>query len=267
MFHEFNAGATVTSNLTADTVTIPTERLTRQKGILALMLIFTTVQFQHVTKIVVKVNEVIKFDMTPAEFRVYLQRYAKRFNSAAYPANGDLAWTIPFYLLELDEGDPRKWSQQLMEGPISIEISKSATPAAGVVNVSWVWTNQAAATYLEVTRHAIGIGASNGGEDKFFNLEGSMKGYIMNTTGVTELTLEINVSQDEKNPDWRQIFKGSGAQMIEMERLEDGSAATDPLAKRLASPVVTKLKVRLVTSGTWAGTGNAIVPIRTRAAA
>lgn len=267
MFHEFNAGATVTSNLAADTVTIPTERITRQQGILALILAFTTVQFQHVTKIVVKVNEVIKFDMTPAEFRVYLQRMAKRYNAAAYPANGDLTWTIPFYLLELDEGDPRKWSQQLEPGPISIEISKNSTPAAGTVSVSWMWTNQAAASYLEVSRHAIGIGASNGGEEKFFNLTGNMKGYIINTTGITEMTLDINVSADEKNPDYRQIFKGSSGQMIEMERLEDGSAATDPLCKRLANPVVAKLRLRLVTSGSWAGTANAIVPIRTRAAA
>lgn len=262
MYFEYSGNLMQTTATTADRVVIPIDRITRQRGLLGLVFAFSTVQFQHVTQIVIKVNSKDKIDLTPAQFRQLLQRMAKRFNAAAYPANGDLTWFFPFYNTEYDEGDPRRYSQQLQPGPVYVEIYKNATPGAGTLRVGWAWTDQAAANYVEMSRYAIGIGANSGGETKDFFLEGALKAYMINTTGVTELRKSVNAGTTE-SPDLTPIFEGNSTELIEQERLEDGSASTDPICKRLQRPILARLRLRLQTSGTWAGANNELVTVRT----
>jgi len=263
--HGYNSGTIATTATTADTIIIPTERITQKRGIVELIIIMTVVQFQHLTRIVVKVNGKEKLDMTPAQFRQYIQRFSKRHASAAYPANADTSWSIPFYATELDEGDERRYRQQLEPGDVSVELTKNNTPGAGTVAIEWAYSLDPALAFFEVSRQGIGIAANATREEKVFSQEGWLKGYSINTTGLSELRLFWNAGGADQ-PVWDPLIEGTGAGTIEEQRLDDGSAATDPISRRLAKPVPCRLKLILTTGGTWGGVTNELVTYRVRPA-
>lgn len=261
--HGYNSGSIATLATTTQTAIIPTERITQKRGIVELLIIMTVVQFQHLTRIVVKVNGKEKMDMTPAQFRQYIQRFSKRHAAAAYPANTDTSWSIPFYALELDEGDDRRYRQQLEPGDVSIEIGINNTPGAGTLAVEWAYSLDPALAYLEVSRQGIGIAASATREEKTFSQEGFLKGYSINSTGLTELRMFWNAGNIEQ-PIWDPLIEATGAGVVEEQRLDDGSAATDPISRRIPKPVPTKLKLILTTAAGWGGVTNELVTYRTR---
>ena len=263
--HGYNSGTIVTTATTADTIIIPSERITQQRGIVELNIIMTVVQFQHLTRIVVKVNGREKVDWTPAQFRQYLQRFSGRNSTAAYPANTDTSWSIPFYALELDEGDERRYRQQLEPGAVSIELTKNNTPGAGTVAVEWSYSNDPALAYFEVSRQGIGIAANATREEKTFSQEGFLKGYSLNTTGLNEARISWNAGTAD-SPVWDSLFEGTGLALIEEQRIDDGSAAVDPISRRLPKPVPCRLKFILTTGGTWGGVTNEFVSYRVRPA-
>lgn len=259
--HGYNSGTVPTTATTADTIIIPTERIVQKRGIVELLIVMTVVQFQHLTRIVVKVNGKEKLDLTPAQFRQYIQRFAKRHNSAVYPANADTSWSIPFYAMEVDEGDPLRYRQQLEPGDVSIELTKNNTPGAGTVAVEWCYSLDDALAYFEASRQGIGIAANATREEKTFTQEGMLKGYSINTTGLTEGRIAYNVGTKDQ-PVWESLIEGTGSGFVEEQRLDDGSAATDPIVRRLPKVVPCKLRLILTTGGTWAGTGNELVTYR-----
>lgn len=261
--HGYNSGTIATTATTADTIIIPTERITQKKGIVELIIIMTVVQFQHLTRIVVKVNGKEKFDMTPAQYRQYLQRFSQRHSSAAYPANTDTSWSIIFFAPEIDEGDPRRYQQQLEPGDVSIELTKNNTPGAGTVAVEWAYSLDPAGAYFEASRQGIGIAASATREEKTFTQEGNLKGYAINTTGLTEGRLFWNAGTPE-SPVWDPLIEGTGPGFIEEQRVDDGSAATDPIARRIPKPVPCRLKLILTTAAGWGGATNELVTFRVR---
>lgn len=261
--HGYSSGSIATLATTTQTQTIPTERIAAKAGIIALNIIMTVVQFQHLTRIVVYVNGKPKLDMTPEEFRQYLQRFFKRFNSTAYPADAATSWTIPFYAGELDEGDPLKYAQQLEPGDVSIELGINNTPGAGTLRAEWDTTNTPAQSFLEISRQGIGIGASSE-EEKIFTQQGLLKGFSLNTTGLTELELDYDKNAGVGNPDWKRLIEATGAGLVERQRLEDGSFDTDPIATKILTPVPCRLRIRLTTAAGWAGTSNALVLYRLR---
>lgn len=254
---EYASGTTATAATTTQTVPIPNTFFKRSRGIVALHVKMTTVQFQHLTRIVVKIDGSEVFDMTPAQYRVYLQRFAKRFNSAAYPADTDTEFSIMFGALEYDEGDPRRNLQQLQPGQISVELGINNTPGAGTLAVSWDWEDQDALDYLQISRHALGIADALTREQKEIKVSGRIKGLSINTTGLTEGLIYANHGSVE-SPVWDVVFKGSGTDLIQRERIKNGSAATNPLATKFYSPLPGKLMFELTTSG-WAGVANEVV--------
>ena len=261
--HGYNSGSIATTATTADTIIIPTERITQKKGIVELIIIMTVVQFQHLTRIVVKVNGKEKIDMTPAQYRQYLQRFSKRHSSTAYPAATDTSWSIVFYATELDEGDDRRYRQQLEPGDVSIELTKNNTPGAGTVAIEWAYSLDDPLAFLEISRQGIGIAASATREEKTFSQEGNLKGYSLNTVGLTELRFFWNAGGAE-SPVWDPLIEATGAGVIEEQRLDDGSTATDPIARRIPKPVPCRIKLILTTAAGWAGTANEIVTYRTK---
>lgn len=257
----YSSGTTAGTATTADTIIVPSDKFVQKRGIVKLLIVTTTLQFQHLTQIVVKVGDREVFNMTPTQFRLYLQRFMPEKSGSVYPAAAATSWEIPFYALEFDEGDPRRYLQQLEPGEIQLELTKDATPGASTVQVGWVYDEDVQAqAYFRVSRRAIGVAASQTLEDKRFTGEGFLKFWILNTTGLTEGRIYADVSPDAEKRDYRRLFIGSGTMLAQNQRMEDGSAATNPICQRVMDPYLrARMMLELTTAAGWAGAANELV--------
>lgn len=258
----YTTGTIATTATTADTVIVPAERITIKRGVVKLLIVTTVVQFQHLTQIVVKVGDREVFNMTPAEFRIYMQRFMPEKSAAVYPAATAVAWEIPFCAMEFDEGDPRRYLQQLEPGDIQVELTKDATPGAGTVQIGWVYEDAAQPlAYFRVTRRTMNVAASLTLEDRLFKGQGTLKFFILNSTGLTEARIYARLNaRDEDAEQLDRIFIGSGTMLVQAQRTEDGSAASNPVCYRMHDDgLPARVKLELTTAAGWAGVANEFV--------
>lgn len=254
-----------TTATTAKTYTFnPKSDLVVQRGVVGLLVVMTVVQFQHLVEFRIKVNSDLKVRLTPAQLRLYFQRFSKRYPSAAFPADAALTFVIPFWNLEYDEGDPRRYMQQLEPGPVTFEIDVNATPGAGTLKVAMLWADEPATHYFEFKQFTFStVPASSDQANADFNLPGyEARGYIMNTTGITKGQLMLNDPRDPDNVQLRVPHDDFDADyLIGGQILDDGSVTTNPICRRFTTPVPAMFHFELQTGVGWAGPTNVFAAI------
>lgn len=258
---DYDGTIDTTTATTADDIIWRPERIKAKRGIVGLLVLTTVVQFQHWTKIVVKVGGNIKIDMTPAQFKLYLQRFSKRYPSAAFPADTATEVFIPFYNLEYDEGDGRRYLQQLEPGNVQVEISKNNTPGAGTAQLAWVWADEEATDFFEVKRIPLGVPVSSPKKQVDIELEAGrvVDGLIINTTGVTDYELWAGYTQNEKDIVYSQVDHGTAAMLIKKQVLDDGTVTTNPICHKMEVPLPRRVRFQITADGTYGGPNNEAV--------
>jgi len=260
---DYRSATAVLTATTADDTQIDSDKLPK-KGIIALhfRVTGTNQNLGNMTRFQILVNGRLVWDMTPTQLRVFLQK----FTWANYvPATTDTQWTIPFFLT--DESGRRAEEMQLEPGDVTIIVSKNATGAAGTLEVSWSLAQPGvlAKWYARSLRGTLQVAASQSADEKEVKRRGLLRGIIINTTGLNELVAESKITR--KTPQEFHDFTGiwlrtSGNHLLQIQKSENGTTITDPIAYRLRQPAAADLNVyKFNTAAGWGGTGNELVSL------
>lgn len=258
---DYRSATAALSNTTADDTQIDSDKIPK-KGLTALHFFVTGTnqQFSNMTRFQILVNGRLVVDFTPTQLKCYLQK----FTWANYvPGNADTAWTIPFYFP--DETGRRAEEQQLEPGDVTVIVSKNATGATGTLQISWSNSQVTPKWYFRALRGTLQAAASQAAEEKEVKRRGLLRGVIINTTGLNEVVAESKVTR--KTPKEFAEFVGiwlrlSGTQLLQVQKAENGTTVTDPIAYKLREPVAADLNVyKLNTAAGWGGTSNELVSI------
>jgi hypothetical protein len=227
-------------------VVFPAEQLPKSRCVaLSIQIAGAGNDLADIDRFVVKVDGDEQVSLTLTELRVMIQRLSR--GNILVPTTATEI-TIPFYMPDA-KGSVRD-EQQLAPGNIELEIYPLATVAIGTFSVSYQVTDVDPRFYFRTKRTQLNVAATTDSAERVLNRPGKLRGFIINTTGLTELKLSSSGVQVVKSPGWG---------LIQANALEnkDGTPTTDPLFHRFYGPIAGEdLVAELKTAATWGGVNN-----------
>lgn len=244
-------GTKVLTNATAETITFHPNEIPSQ-GVLAyhFTLTGTNDDYDSLTRIRVKAGGEAIIDCHETHLAAMVQRLSR--SNLDY-ANGDTVFTVPLYVLDAKDRAERYACGFPRGKSATVEIVKDNTGSAGTIACGWTYTTDPAdlLLYPMFISQQMNIASSSGPMDIAITQQGLMRGFSINTTGLSALKLVLGGEQ---------ILDLDAAHLPVIQQLMNVDADIDPLFIKLEDPIPIDLNRRNVLTVTtttgWAGITN-----------
>lgn len=222
----YDAASPTSTNYASQVVTFTGNDLP-SAGVVAYHFGMTADTFNIVNRIRVKADNRLIYDVGPAHFR----KWAERFSSVGYTMPTDLLrFSIPFNLFDIVDDDLADVCQfprgTVPTVELTLQCRGGSTPASitgGKIYAGWTQTDAQPVFYPTLIGQQMNIAASATNATFPISERGAIRGMIVDTTGLGRFKCELNGFQYVHAFSAAYLGATCGDGLLESQSLEDGA--------------------------------------------
>ena len=209
--------------------------------------------FARLTRIRVKSNGNLIYDIDPTHYRAWLERFSPANNALATTA---ARFSIYFSLLDIEDEDAADLCAFPMGTIPTVELVTDAGTGAGVIYGGWTSSTITPQWYPVLLGQGMNIPASSSKQSYPLQEAGSVRGISLPTVGVDQARLTLNGFDWIQSAGAAYLNVATGDMLLEGEFYDDPETITNPAWLRM--PMIPAgngtSRWELSTQAGWAGT-------------